>query len=60
MDRFSSVLRHIIIFIWPIPFLLRFAVERNPGWPEYLAYTAAGVLTVVAAGVAWMAIRRSR
>lgn len=60
MDRFSSILRHFIIFIWPIPFLLGFAVERDPGWPEYLAYAAAGVLTVVAAGVAWTAIRRGR
>jgi hypothetical protein len=60
MDRFSSVLRHSIIFIWPIPFLLGFAVEGDSGWPEYLAYAAAGVLAVVAVGVAWMTIRQNR
>lgn len=60
MDRFSAILRHIIIFIWPIPFLLGFAVDQEPGWPEYLAYAAAGVLTLVAAGVAWRAIRQNR
>ena len=60
MDRFSAILRHVIFFIWPIPFLLGFAVERDPGWPEYLAYAAAGVLTVVAAGAAFVAFRRSR
>jgi hypothetical protein len=60
MDRFSNILRHIIIFIWPIPFLLGFAIERDPGWPEYLAYAVAGGLTVVAAATAWVEIRRGR
>ncbi len=60
MDRFSGILRHIIFFIWPIPFLLGFATQQDPGWPEYLAYAAAGVLTVVAAVAGWAAIRRDR
>jgi hypothetical protein len=59
MDSFSRVIRHVVIFLWPIPFLLGFAVGDDPGWPEYLAYAAAGVLATVAAGVALATMRRS-
>jgi hypothetical protein len=60
MDSFSSVIRHVVIFLWPIPFLLGFAVGQDPRWPEYLAYAVAGVLAAVAAGGAVAAMRRSR
>ena len=60
MDRISAILRHIVFFIWPIPFLLGFAMERDTGWPEAVAYAAAGLLAVAAAGAAYMAVRRRR
>jgi hypothetical protein len=58
MDRFTNILRHIVFFLFPIPFLLGFAIEQGDDWPGLLAYLAAGVLFAVAIGVAWTVFRR--
>lgn len=54
------ILRHIVIFIWPIPFLLGFVVQYDEGWPKYLAYAAVAVLAAAAVGAASAALRRDR
>ena len=58
MDKFGLVLRAIVFFLFPIPFLLGYAVDRGDDWTAYLAYAAIAVLLVVAAGVAWGAWTR--
>ena len=58
MDKLGLVLRSIVFFLFPIPFLLSFAVDRGDDWTAYLAYTAIAVLTVAAAGMAWRAVQR--
>ncbi len=53
MDKFGLVLRAIVFFLFPIPFLLSFAVDRGDDWTAYLAYGAIAVLVLAAAGAAW-------
>jgi hypothetical protein len=53
MDKFGLVLRAIVFFLFPIPFLLSYAVDRGEDWTAYLAYGAIVVLLVAAAGAAW-------
>ncbi|MGA7972125.1 MAG: hypothetical protein WCA36_04895 [Pseudolabrys sp.] len=58
MDKFGLVLRAIVFFLFPIPFLLSFAVDRGDDWTASLAYGAIAVLLVAAAVVGWGAWRR--
>jgi hypothetical protein len=53
MDKIGTVLRAIVFFLFPIPFLLDFAVPRGGDWPGWLAYAAVAVLLLgaIAAGV---------
>jgi hypothetical protein len=58
MDRLGLVLRTVVFFLFPIPFLLGFAVSRGGDWTAVVAYVAIAVLVVAAAGAAWAAIGR--
>jgi hypothetical protein len=58
MDKFGLVLRTVVFFLFPIPFLLGFAVERSNDWTGYLAYAAVTILVLAAAGAAWAAVGR--
>jgi len=58
MDKFGLVLRAIVFFLFPIPFLLGYAVDRGADWTAYLAYGAIAVLLVAAVGAAWGAWAR--
>jgi len=58
MDKFGLVLRAIVFFLFPIPFLLGYAVDRGDDWTAYLAYGAIAVLLVAAVGAAWGAWAR--
>ena len=58
MDKFGLVLRAIVFFLFPIPFLLGYAVDRGDDWTAYLACGAVAVLLVVAAVAAWGAWHR--
>jgi len=60
MDRFGLVLRTVVFFLFPIPFLLSFAVEHGADWTGFLAYAAIAVLVLGAAAAAWTATRRDR
>ena len=57
MKSFDLVLRHIVFLLFPVPFLLSFGVEHGDDWTGYVAYFAAAVLALIAATVAWKAIR---
>jgi hypothetical protein len=60
MDRFSLVLRNIVIFLFPVPFLLGFATEHGGDWIGYVAYTAIVALVLAAVAAGWVASRRGR
>jgi hypothetical protein len=53
MDKFGLVLGTIVFLLFPVPFLLDFAVSRGGDWTGTLAYVAVAVLALaaVAAGV---------
>jgi hypothetical protein len=57
MNKFDLILRNIVFFIWPTPFLLGFAIEDH-GWTAYVAYAA--IVVLVLAAVWRLAGRRSR
>jgi hypothetical protein len=53
MDKFGLVLGTIVFLLFPVPFLLDFAVSHGGDWTGTLAYVAVAVLALaaVAAGV---------
>jgi hypothetical protein len=58
MDKFGLVLRTVVFFLFPIPFLLDFAVSHGEDWTGIVAYVAVAVLAAGAATAAWAATRR--
>lgn len=58
MDKFGLVLRTVVFFLFPIPFLLDFAVSHGEEWSGTLAYVAVAVLASAAAAAGWAASRR--
>jgi hypothetical protein len=58
MDKLGIILRTIVFFLFPIPFLLSFAVSRGEDWTAFVAYVAIAVLALAAAGAAWLALGR--
>ena len=58
MDNLGLILRTVVFFLFPIPFLLSFAVSHGADWTSYLAYTAVAVLVVAAVAAGWAATRR--
>ena len=54
MNKFGLVLRTVVFFLFPIPFLLDFALSHGGDWTGWLAYIAvAGLaLAAVAVGIA--------
>ena len=60
MDRFGLVLRTIVFFLFPIPFLLGFAQAHATNWTGYVAYFAVIVLVLTAVMVGWVGYKRER
>jgi hypothetical protein len=60
MDRFSLVLRSIVFFLFPIPFLLGFAQGHVADWTGTVAYFAVAVLLLGALATGWAVSRRNR
>ncbi|HYV70925.1 MAG TPA: hypothetical protein VE970_12555 [Pseudolabrys sp.] len=60
MNNFALILRSVIIFIWPLPFLVGFAIERGGDWTAWVAYIAVVVLVSAAVARGWVASRRDR
>lgn len=58
MDRFGLILRTIVFFLFPIPFLLGFAQAHGTDWTGYVAYVAVIVLVLTAVVMGWLASRR--
>jgi len=58
MDRFGIILRSIVFFLFPIPFLLGFAQHRGHDWTGVMAYVAVLILVVAAIVVGQNASRR--
>jgi hypothetical protein len=58
MDKVGLVLRTVVFFLFPIPFLLGFAVSHGDDWTGYLAYGAVAVLALAAMGTAVIAVHR--
>jgi hypothetical protein len=58
MDKFDLVLRTIVFFLFPIPFLLGFALSHGGEWTGTVAYAAVAVLSLVAVAAGWAATRR--
>lgn len=60
MDKFGLALRTVVFFLFPIPFLLGFAVSHDGDWTGTVAYTAVAVLALAAVVAGWAATRRGR
>jgi len=58
MDKLGLILRTVVFFLFPIPFLLSYAVARGENWTAFIAYVAIAVLAVAAVGAAWVALGR--
>jgi hypothetical protein len=58
MDNFTFVLRTVVFFLFPIPFLLGFAVSHGADWTGYLAYAAVAVLALAAVAMGIILNRR--
>jgi len=58
MDKFGLILRTVVFFLFPVPFLLSFAVSHGEDWTGTVAYVAVAVLALGAAAAAWAASRR--
>jgi hypothetical protein len=58
MDKFGLPLRTIVFFLFPVPFLVSFAVAHGGEWTGYVAYVAVAVLALAAIAVGWAAIAR--
>ena len=58
MDNLGLILRTVVFFLFPIPFLLDFAISHGEDWTGTVAYIAVAVLAIGAALAAWAAVRR--
>jgi hypothetical protein len=58
MDKFSLILGTIVFFLFPIPFLLDFAVSHGEDWTGFLAVMAVAVLALAAVAAGVVASRR--
>lgn len=58
MDNLGLILRTVVFFLFPIPFLLDFAVSHGEEWTGAVAYVAVALLAIGAALAAWAAVRR--
>jgi hypothetical protein len=58
MDNLGLVLRTVVFFLFPIPFLLNFAVSHGGDWTGTVAYVAVAILALAAVVAGWLATRR--
>ena len=60
MNNFGLILRNIVFFLFPVPFLLSFAIEHGGDWTAWVAYTAVVSLILAAVMAGWATNRRGR
>jgi hypothetical protein len=58
MNNFGLILRNIVFFLFPVPWLLSFAIEHGENWTAWAAYIAIVVLVLAAVVSGWVASRR--
>jgi len=46
MNTFDLIVRDLIFFLWPVPFLLGFAIGYPGHWVAYVAYAVIVVLVL--------------
>ena len=59
-SRIAHVLRPVVMFTWPLPYLLTFAMDHFADWASDLALAAAIVLSILAVKFGWAAFRATR
>jgi hypothetical protein len=57
MNNFGLILRNIVFFLFPVPFLLTFAIEQSGELTAWVAYTAVVALVLAAVAAGWVASR---
>ena len=60
MDRFTLILRQIVFFLFPMPFLVGYGAENWGTWEGTVAAIAAAVLLLVSIAAGYSAFRRGR
>ncbi len=55
MHNFGLIIRSIVWFLWPLPFLLGFAMEHGEDWTAWVAYIAIVALILAAVVLGWAA-----
>jgi cytochrome bd-type quinol oxidase subunit 1 len=60
MNNIGLILRNIVFFLFPVPFLLSFAIEHGGDWTAWVAYIAVVALTFAAVMAGWVTNRRGR
>lgn len=59
MKNFDLILRNIVFFLFPVPFLMNFAIEHGKDWTAYVAYAVIVALVSAAVAAGWCASRRN-
>ena len=60
MNNFGLILRSVVWFLFPLPWLLSFAMEHGGDWTAWVAYIAIVALILAAVVSGWVAIRGDR
>jgi ABC-type multidrug transport system permease subunit len=60
MNNFGLILRSVVWFLFPLPWLLSFSMEHGEDWTAWVAYIAIFVLVLAAVVSGWVALRRNR
>jgi nitroreductase len=60
MNNFGLILRSVVWFLFPLPWLLSFAMEHGEDWTAWVAYIAIVALILAAVASGWGAIRGDR
>ena len=58
MKNVDLILRTIVFFLFPVPFILGFATAHGNDWTGYLGYVAAAALVLAATVAGWSVSRR--
>jgi len=60
MNNFGLILRSVVWFLFPLPWLLSFAMEHGADWTAWVAYIAIVALILAAVVSGWVASRSNR
>lgn len=60
MQRLTLILQQVVLFAFPLPFLLGFGMQHMSDWTGYLALVLAVILAALATWVGWLSFRDNR